>query len=55
MKTVLAPKAPWPVPVEAKPAKRKPKLKISSSKVDQNFDRWLSNISPIKPKGNNNA
>ena len=55
MKTVLAPKAPWPAPVEAKPAKRKPRPKTSSNKVDQNFDRWLSNISPIKTKGNNNA
>jgi len=55
MKTVLAPKAPWPVPVEAKPAKRKPKLKMDDNKVEKNFERWLSKISPVKPKGKNNA
>jgi hypothetical protein len=55
MKTVLAPNAPWPNKVEPtpQPVKRKPRQKITSSKVDQNFDRWLSNISASK--GNNNA
>ena len=59
MKTVLAPDAPWPVLIKAKekpkPIKRKPRPKISSSKVDQNFERWLSTIPPLKTKGNNNA
>ena len=55
MKTVLAPNAPWPALVEVKPVKRKRKPKISSNKVDQNFDRWLSSIPPLKTKGNNNA
>ena len=62
MKTVLAPKAPWPVQikVDPKPVKRvrkvMPKQSHSQRKlVDANFERWLSNISPIKTKGNNNA
>jgi hypothetical protein len=57
MKTVLAPDAPWPVKPKENPTpiKRKPKPKISSSKVDQNFERWLSTIPPLKTKGNNNA
>jgi hypothetical protein len=56
MKTVLAPNAPWPVQVEAKQPKiRVRKQRANKSKTDQNFERWLSGISPIKTKGNNNA
>ena len=62
MKTVLAPNAPWPVQVkvEPKPVKRVRKVmpKPNNGKqklVDANFERWLSTISPLKTKGNNNA
>jgi hypothetical protein len=55
MKTVLAPNAPWPVHIEpkAKPVKLvkhvMPKPNHGKRKlVDDNFDRWLSTLKPLK-------
>lgn len=55
MKTVLAPNAPWPTHQDANKSavsRRKnvpPKPDHSKRKiVDQNFERWLSTLKPIK-------
>ena len=55
MKTVLAPNAPWPThpDVNKSAVNRKknvpPKPDHSKRKiVDQNFERWLSTLKPIK-------
>lgn len=55
VKTVLAPNAPWPKPVIKEPYKKKYKPKIKSDKVDENFDKWLTTITPVKPKKEKNA
>ena len=55
MKTVLAPNAPWPVYEKPKPKPVKkakhvmPKPNHGKRKlVDDNFERWLSTLKPLK-------